>query len=293
MKISQIRHFQAVCQYQNVTRAAESLHITQPSVSSSIKELEEEFGVNLFHRINKRLVLTREGEFFLERTNLLLEQVDTLEAQMKDLGSGKNLIRIGVPPMIGTFLFPAMFDAFHEKYPEIKLEMVEQGSRMTNKLVKSEELDLAIAIVDEAVDHELHKLDIFSTRLVFCVRAGHPLACRASVGLQDLRQEPIILFKSDSSQNAILLSRFKSLDIEPNVLLSSSQLYTIKHFVAAGRAGAFLFQEIADMEPDIAGVPLEEPIPMDICLIWKKNRHIYSDAAKFIEFTKMYNGGAK
>jgi len=288
MTLSQMRQFQAVCHYKNVTRAAAALHITQPSVSSSIKDLEAEFGINLFHRLNKRLTLTQEGEFYLEKVTSVLVQVDNLSEQMRDMGNKKNLIHIGVPPMIGTFLFPTMYDAFHTLNPCINLEILEHGSLRTRQMVKNDDLDIAIAIMDEQADPELNRLDILRTSLYYCVSPEHHMSDRAEISIKDLAEEPLILFKPDSSQNAIVNEQFARLGITPNVMLSSSQLYTIKKFMSKGRAGAFLFKEIADMEDDIVGIPLSSPIVMDICLIWKKNRFIYSDASKFIAFTKEY-----
>lgn len=288
MKLSQMRHFRAVCEYNNVTRAALALHISQPSVSSSIRELEKEFGVNLFHRLNKRLSLTQEGEYFLEKVINILDQVDNLSAHMQDIGNKKNLIRIGVPPMIGTFLFPAMFEEFRRLYPGIKMEIMEHGSIHVQNLVKQDEVDMAIISVGDQLDPELNQLNILSTDMCFCVSAGHHLANRKVIDLSQLKDEPLILFKKDSLQNAVIARRFAEKGITPNVILSSSQLYTIQKFISKGNCGAFLFREIVELEPSLVGIPLADPITIDISLVWKKSRIMYSDAAKFIGFTKDY-----
>jgi DNA-binding transcriptional LysR family regulator len=288
MKISQMQHFQAVCKYNNITKASAELHLSQPSISSSIKELETEFGINLFHRINKRLKLTQEGSFFLERVNEILESIDTLSQQMKDLGQTKNHIKIGVPPMIGTFLFPAIFNDFRNIYPEIQIEIFEYGSLQTQQLLEDDVLDIALVVADDNIGDQLHVLNILSTQLLFCVRPDHRLAKCTSVDIKMLKDEPLILFKADSFQNATVKKRFADLGLQPKVLLYSSQLYTIKKFISSCNAGAFLFQEIAFMEKDIVGIPLSDPIEMNIALIWKKNKHIYSDVAKLIAFTKEY-----
>ena len=291
MKLSQLRHFQAVCKHSNVTRAAAELHISQPSVSSSIKELESEFGVNLFQRVNKRLVLTQEGTFFLEKVDEILRQVDLLSQQMLDLGQAKNHIRLGVPPMIGTFLFPSIFTAFRERYPEIEMEILEFGSLQTRALVENDTLDAALVITDDKTSEEFFSEPILSTEYVFCVRPQHPLPGRENIGMEDLQDEPLILFKSDSLQNALIKKRFSDLGMEPKVLLYSSQLYTIQKFLACRNAGAFLFEEIAAMEPHLRGIPLRDPIRVEIALIWKRHKHIYSDVSKLISFVKDYRHG--
>ena len=91
-----------VCRYNNITKAAEELYVSQPAISSSIKDLETEFGVKLFYRQNNKLLLTDEGEYFLDKVTDILGAVDILSTQMKDLGNNLNHIKIGVPSMVGT-----------------------------------------------------------------------------------------------------------------------------------------------------------------------------------------------
>ena len=112
MTIAKLQQFLAVCQFQSVTRAAEFLHISQPSVSGTIRELEHEFQVNLFRHEGRRLVLTAEGSFLREHAQQLIRQFDELSWQMEDLRNQKNRFRIGIPPMSGTIFFPQLYQAF-------------------------------------------------------------------------------------------------------------------------------------------------------------------------------------
>lgn len=102
MKLSQMRYFQAVCLYGSTTRAADSLFVSQPSISMAIKELEEELHVKLFVRQNNRMMLTREGSFFLERVNRVLDEVRTLEQTMQHLNSSST-VTLSLPPSWAIF----------------------------------------------------------------------------------------------------------------------------------------------------------------------------------------------
>lgn len=289
MKLIQLRYFEGVCKYGNITKAAKELHVSQPSITSSIQELEGEFGVNLFHRHGKRLILTQEGEFFLKQVESVLEKVDTLEETMKDLGGRNNHIRIGVPPMIGTFLFPDMFIEFNKMYPYIDLEIQEYGSLQTKKQVEEELVDLAIVILDEQTEDAFNSLPIASTQLVYCVAKRNPLSKMTTINIHEIKKHPMVLMKSDSFQNAVINKRFQEFGINPKVLLYSNQLYTIKRFVQHNNIGAFLFEEIIVNDPDVVGIPFDPPIPITIGLIWKKDRYMYSSATDFINFTKQYH----
>lgn len=288
MKILQMRYFQTVCQYGSITRAAEELFVSQPTISFCIKELEDEFGVKLFHRRHNRLQLTVEGAYFHNKVNYILQSVDTLATQMKDMGNNHNHVKIAVPAMISTFLFPQMFNAYKALYPEVELEMLETGSLQTRKLVDANSVDLGITILDNVVTDTYNMLPLVNTELVFCVSKDHPLANRDKISFKELANERIILFKADSYQNIFIKRAFSEVGVTPNILLYSSQLYTIKKFLSYGNAGAFLYRQVAEMDNDIVCIPLDTPIIQDVVLIWAKNTNLYSDSENFIQFAKTF-----
>lgn len=288
MKISQMRYFQTVCRYSSITKAAEELYVSQPAISFCIKELEDEFGVKLFHRRNNRLQLTVEGNIFLEKVNYILKSVDALVGQMKDLGNNRNHVKVAVPAMISTFLFPAIFNDYSEKFPDVEVEMLETGSMQVRKLVDANSVDLGITINDSTVNEAYNTLHLVSTELVFCVSKNHPLASRTSISFQELSDTHLILFKPDSYQNIIIKRGFAEAGIEPRIRLYTSQLYTIKKFLSYGNAGAFLYRQVAEMDDDLVCIPLERPIVQDIVLIWTKSGSLYSDAENFIRYCKQF-----
>ena len=97
MKLLQLQYFCTACKYNNITRASEELHISQPSISNAIKELEAEFGVILFKRLKKGFTLTREGETLLRHAQELLQHAERITKIMTDRGPENNSIRIGIP----------------------------------------------------------------------------------------------------------------------------------------------------------------------------------------------------
>ena len=289
MKLLQMRYFQTVCQYGSITRAAEELFVSQPTISFCIKELEDEFGVKLFHRRHNRLQLTVEGAFFLYKVNYILQSVDALATPMKDMGNNHNHVKIAVPAMISTFLFPQMFNAYKSLYPGVELEMLETGSLQTRKLVDANSVDLGITILDNVVSDTYNMLPLVDTELVFCVSKNHPLANREKISFKELADERIILFKADSYQNIFIKRAFSEVGVTPNILLYSSQLYTIKQFLSYGNAGAFLYRQVAEMDNDLVCIPLDTPIAQNVVLIWAKNTSLYSDSENFIQFVKNFN----
>ena len=238
MTIAKLQQFLAVCQFQSVTRAAEFLHISQPSVSGTIRELEHEFQVNLFRHEGRRLVLTAEGSFLREHAQQLIRQFDELSWQMEDLRNQKNRFRIGIPPMSGTIFFPQLYQAFQRENPEITLLITECGSLHAEKLLARGELDLAMATLPAPPSPEFSYLRLARTQLMLCVSPAHRLANAPSVDISMLRDEPLVLFGTDTAPSRAVLSLFAERQLRPNVLLYSSQLSMIQQFISDGTAAA-------------------------------------------------------
>lgn len=289
MKISQLRYFQTVCRYGSITKAAEEMYVSQPAISFCIKELEEEFGIKLFHRRNNRLQLTVEGTFFLDKVNYILQSVDALSSQMKDMGNNRNHIKIAVPAMLSTFLLPTIFNDYSEKFPNVEIEMLETGSLQVRKLVDSNSVDLGITIEDNEVDDSYNVLPLVTTELMFCVSKDHPLAKKDKLTFKELADEKIILFKADSYQNILIKKAFTDAGVDPRIMLYTSQLYTIRKFLSAGNVGAFLYRQVAELGSDIVCIPVDGGIKQHAVLIWNKHGTLYSDSENFIRYIKSFD----
>ena len=157
MKLNQLVYFCQACASGSISRAAEELHISQPTISMSIHELEDEFGVQLMQRNNKGFVLTEAGRVFNKQGLHILKQAQYLQDSMQDFNVHHTPIHLGIPPMIGTILFPPLYEGFHRAYPQIKLESREGGSQELLSLVDKGGLDFAI-VTSNLVEHDAYKV---------------------------------------------------------------------------------------------------------------------------------------
>ncbi len=105
MTLIQLKYFQTICKYNNITRASAELHVSQPSLSNAVKELEREFGVSLFTRRSRGLELTPEGRYFLDEADKLLEQAEQLTTNMKHMSTTDRTLTLGLPAMSGSLVF--------------------------------------------------------------------------------------------------------------------------------------------------------------------------------------------
>ncbi|MBR5543782.1 MAG: LysR family transcriptional regulator [Oscillospiraceae bacterium] len=286
MKLLQLQYFCTACKYNNITRASEELHVSQPSISSAIKELEAEFGVTLFKRLKKGFTLTPEGEVLLRHAQELLEEADRLSLIMSNLQNERRGIRIGIPPMTGISHLPKLYRGFKKLYPDINVSTHEFGAASLIESLNDESLDLVIIPADIGDRKKFSSLNLGEVETVFCVHPEHSLAGKETVDLRTLRDEPLIIFDKGFIQYNVITSAFAAAGIEPNIVHLSSQLYMIKEFISSGIACGFMFRDIAETIPDIVSIPLREPIKSKVCLLWNKERHISSDVLKFIEYAK-------
>lgn len=289
MKIIQLEYFCAVSQYHSITKAAQKLYVTQPAISNAIRELEKEFSINLFIRSKNHLTLTREGELFYEKASVLLNQIEQISSQLYDLGKQIPPVRIGIPPILSTVFFPDMLTEFKKIHPEIPIELFEYGSKRAAALVQEESLDIALVNMNFYDIDKMNSYQILTDHIVFCVSPQHHLAKEKQVTLKMLKEEPLIMYNTDSVQNATLSSLFENMNYKPNVILHASQLYTIQQFISQNLAGAFLYSSVLENSPEIIKIPLTPFIYQDIGIVWKKGKYINGSVEKLISFTKEYS----
>ena len=281
-----MRYFSAVCHAGNITRAAEELHISQPSVTASIKALEDELGVSLLHRGARAVTPTPDGERFLLRCDAILADVDSLTSDFEELSKGHKTINVGIPPMIGSIVFPEIFHRFRKRFPEIIIKPTEIGSQAAKEAVVNGELDLAIVTMGEELSSRLNALRLTSYEMRYCVSPEHPLAGRETVSLRDIWQYPMIMFSGGYYQNHLLESRFKELDITPIVLFHSNQLTTIKSFIRQNIASGFLMPQILQPQDGIVSIPVQEELILNVAVVWRKDDYLFREAERFVSFCR-------
>ena len=176
MKITQLEYFCATCRHHSITQAARELYVTQPAISSAIRELEKEFSINLFVRSKNHVTLTKEGELFYQKAQDMLRYIKESSSELYDLGRQTPPVRIGIPPLLSTVYFPDIYVEFSKIHPEIHLELFEYGSIRAASLVNEEALDVSLVNMDFYDIDKMNSYTIDSDSFVFCVSPEHPLA---------------------------------------------------------------------------------------------------------------------
>lgn len=289
MTLDQLRYFQAVCKYAGVSRAAQRLNISQPSVSNAIANLEKEFGVELFTRQHKQLILTTEGQLLAELADSLLQHADETQRVMQDLGTKNKVIRLGVPPMIGSLILPALHAEYFNSHPNLQVHIVEEGSSGLKRLLSDNQIDMAFLPHTHPFSNDLCSEALTTLQNVCCVNSNHRLSGRSSLQLAELKDEPMVLFKNSFFQTERILREFSRLALTPNVLLSTSQLSTVQNMIACNAAIGFLFDFLPKTTSDIVGIPLDPPMTTQVSLVWNKSSRITGCMQDIIRLTRLFS----
>ena len=288
MTLDQLRYFQAVCNYNSVSRASQALNISQPSVSNAIAKLENEFGTMLFTRQNKRLILTQEGAKLLELANDLISHADHTVKTMKEMSDHK-ILNLGVPPMLSSFILPILYGEFFKKNPDFKINIIEGDRTGLIQMLEDHRINMAFLPHDGSMEAHLKSQPLAEFDNVCCVSKSHRLSQKYSVTVEDLKVEPLVLFKNSFFPTERILARFKENGYTPHILLHTAQVTTMQNIAASGLAVGFVFDFLIESTPSLIGIPLDPPMRTQVSLVWKQGEHLSSNMNHLIQFVKNHS----
>ena len=197
----------------------------------------------------------------------------------------KGTIKIGIPPMMGAYLFPKIFSSFQKRYSHLEIFLHEEASMSIREQLERDELDFGIIIISGA-SQSLQLLPMSRNQIVCCVPENSPLAQKKSLSLQDVADSSMVMLKEGSFLRQLILGKLEDEGIKPNIVLESNQVGTLKGLVASGVGLAFLLDMVVEDTPGVKVIPLSAPLFVDVGLAWKKDRYISKAAQSFIDFCK-------
>lgn len=290
--IMQLQYFCAVCRYGSISKAAEALYVSHPTISVAIKSLEKEFSLELYAHTGNRVILTEDGKAFYRKAVEILQRCDDMYTSFAGRPEDSYRVHVGIPPIRSTVIFPDLLREFHDRY-SIPVVLHDYSSRRSLEKLENHELDCCMVNFGADSLARFHYQVLLQDRFVFCVSRGNPLSQKDSVTARDLDPVPLILQSDDSVLNEPLLQAFYKVNARPNPILYSSQLRTILNFVREGSSGAFLYGTIADSlqkstEGEFAVIPFHPIIKEEFVLFWQKGGYMNRNVKTWISFVKNY-----
>lgn len=243
MELKEALYIYTVAKYKNITRAAEELHVSQPSLSKYISQYEYSLGLPLFTRIKNHLSLTYAGEVYTETAQKILSlnrQLDKRIRDIRNLSEGK--IVIGTPAAIGSYVLPHVLPVFQARFPDIRVDIVESSSSELEEFTVNNELDFAI--MHRMIDNPLLEYRTIEKTQVILVCSNERAASFQTekndhssypcISIEQLKHVPMVIIKEGGRLRSLINSTFLRYRIEPEILFETSNVLTAYQLACDG-----------------------------------------------------------
>ncbi|MDV7220369.1 LysR family transcriptional regulator [Streptomyces prunicolor] len=248
MQFQQLQYFVAVAETRHFTRAADVVHVAQPSLSQQIKALERELGADLFLRARGNITLTDAGEALLPLARRILADADTARHEVLELvqlRSGR--IRLGATPSLCTGLLPDVLRAFHDRYPGIRLLIEEGGSHDLVRELARGALDLALVVLPlPTPSPALTTVELLREDLVVVSSPEATAPGRGrTVRISDLEGERLVMFRHGYDLRELTVAACRAEGFEPDFAVEGGEMDAVLGFVRAGLGVAVVPRMVA------------------------------------------------
>ena len=289
MSLRHLKIFVAVVQQGGVTKAAQALHLAQPSVSLALRELEKYYGVALFDRLGRRLRLTECGQTFYGYAVHIISMLEEMETQIRSRYALETP-RIGASVMIGTYLLPALIRQYQSGSPEMRVSVKVCRASQVEQLILDNELD--IGLIETAPEHpELNALPFFRDELQAIVPPDSALAAQATVTIGELASQPFLMREPGSASRKTLDAclALHHLTVRPTWESASTQ--ALIKAVAAGLGVAVLPQMLVARDVAdglVARIPFREPLYRTLYVIYHRRKQLSANMQRFLALCRDY-----
>ncbi len=275
MELFNIRYVLAVAEHESFSLAAQSCHVSQSALSQQISRLEKELGVLLFARSSRGASLTEAGRAFVHRAQEIVQRSDALQAEMSlYAGLRRGTLNLGIITSLQCIDFGGLLSAFCGSYPEISVNIVQEGTYRLLEWLLERKIDAAFLnrpTVGIPAGLEFVKLgeDVYS----LAVSTLHPLADREQVSLKELSGEHFIFHQAGQVAAELCLAACQKAGFQPNIVCRSANPTTSLYMVQGGLGVALLPSEEFSVRPlsGVVELKVKERIVKEVGVVWRKD----------------------
>ena len=284
VNLKRLEYFCQLAAIGNFTRAANKIGIAQPALSITIQKLEKEIGLKLINRAEKNAMLTAEGQVLYKLATQLLSQARQVELELEELKDlDRGTIRFGVSAMMGSYYFPKVLTAFKQKYPNIKMHLVDQGTVALEKMLLNGELDLAL-VRGDLENTQLRYTELINEEVVAGMVKSHPLAMNKTLSLAQFCQQPLVLFHEGYFLREVVSQYSKKNHIALDISMETNLIELQKSLVRNEVGITTCLSRILQDDCQMTSIPFEPKIEFILSLAWKKNHYLSKASKAFIAY---------
>lgn len=279
MTIRHLKIFKTVADLGGMSKAAKELHITQPSISQAIAELEKYYGVKLFERLSQKIYLTKEGELMLSFSRHILDSFEQMEAAMNQAVE-KSSLRIGCSVSVGTCLIEEILDEAKERIPQCQISVIVTNSSEIEQLILTNEVDVGI-VEGILKNKDLVITPVCEDELVLVCNMNHPLAKETMVTLDMLQGQDYASRESGSAERNQYEKLFEDAGLQLNRVFCSTNTEAIKNAVIHGRGIAVFSRRMVKQEVEqgeMVVIPVRDiTVKRNIDFVMHKNKYMSNE----------------
>lgn len=284
MELRHLRYFLAVATSKNFTRAAETLHVSQPSLSVQIRDLEEELGAKLFDRLGRTVLLTQAGTLFREHAERAIRELEHASQLVRELhGAQRGRLIVGTLASVNSYLIPTFASQFTSRFPGIHLQVHSQPSADIVEGLLANRLDLGICLLPVA-HRQLTTVPLFDERLVLVAPARYALP-NSRLRMQDLAGLPLVLMPADYCLRKMVEQECAQAQVTTQVVLEMTSPEGILQAVAEGAGLSILpefYVRLRLTAHKLKIIDLYDPVPRHaVGLAYRSNRYQNLAAREF------------
>ena len=276
MNLRDLKYLIALADLRHFGKAADACFVSQPTLSTQVRKLEEELGVTLVERAPRKVMLTATGQDVVQRARRIVADVEQMrEAARRSKDPESGSLRLGVFPTLAPYLLPHVVPQLRERFPQLELLLVEEKSDVLLQRLREGRLDAALLALP-VHDEQLHTEFLFDEPFVLAAPQGHELATRTSLHVDELSDETLLLLEDGHCLRDQALDVCRLSGAQEKSGFRATSLETLRQMVAAG-VGVTLLPALSVHAPivqpaNIRLVKFREPAPSRrIALVWRKS----------------------
>lgn len=291
MDMKQLKYFVQVCEDKSFTLASQSLFITQQALSKTIKNLENELGIQLFHRTPKGIELTDAGNFLLEKAKYLLEELESITNEVKDkFNLQKGTISLCVAPGVLRSLSPNILIDFCDAYADIKVIKHEYSDLICERHVKRGVFNIGCSLMPSNLTN-IDFIPIKSEKLYLIVNTKNPLSRKKEIHIKDLANENFIVFDKNFELRHLVVSKCKEAGFIPKIIFESSEVDLLNNLVYLNKGIFICVEHVVNEinEKNTCFIPFsDKSFKWKIGFILRKDKQVSPILKTFINYILEY-----
>jgi LysR family cyn operon transcriptional activator len=285
MLLRHIRYFLAVAEHRNFTRAAEALHVSQPTLSQQIKQLEDTLRVQLLDRSGRTIQLTDAGTAYVHYAQRALQDLEAGKRAIHDVEElSRGSLRLAMTPTFTAYLIGPLLDKYNRRYPNITLNILEMPQDRMEALLNEDALDVGIAF-DDTNTPDIETQTLFVEALAMVVGKAHPYAKRRSaLKLSQFQNEALVLLNEEFATRQYIDRYCKLHGVSPRIAMEVNSIGAVVQIVRRSALATLLPAAIAREQSELFLVQLEPALPQrTAALLLRKGAYRNAATRAFME----------